>query len=225
MDILSKANSIVSEYDKIIKQMMDNDIMLNQEKMTLLSREKSALDDSYQLCKQYIDLNNQLSELDEMRNDKEYEELAKEESIEVNNNLISIEKLKFSKVEIAKIKLLRKWHCFLENKNIVNLNELDRFKLHQELEMFLPSFIFYLPQNLRLNWLNRWRDKEDKLFHPSNLVNGDVIKKYLKIEDGPILGELLQYLSKELAFKRLNNFDEAIYKAKQWIEQNAPKCD
>ena len=70
MDILSKANSIVSEYDKIIKQMMDNDIMLNQEKMTLLSREKSALDDSYQLCKQYIDLNNQLSELDEMRNDK-----------------------------------------------------------------------------------------------------------------------------------------------------------
>ena len=73
MDILSKANSIVSEYDKIIKQMMDNDIILNQEKMTLLSREKSALDDSYQLCKQYIDLNNQLSELDEMKNDKEYD--------------------------------------------------------------------------------------------------------------------------------------------------------
>jgi len=114
---------------------------------------------------------------------------------------------------------------FLKNKNIAQLNELDRFKLHQELEMFLPSFIFYLPQKLRLNWLNRWRDKEDKLFHPSNLLNGDVIKKYLKIEDGPILGELLQYLSKELAYKRLNNFDEAIYEAKQWIKQNAPKCD
>ena len=27
-----------------------------------------------------------------MKNDKEYEELAKEESIEVNNNLVSIEK-------------------------------------------------------------------------------------------------------------------------------------
>ena len=91
MDILSKANSIVSEYDKIIKQMMDNDIMLNQEKMTSLSREKSALDDPYQLCKQYIDLNNQLSELDEMRNDKEYEELAKEELIKVNNQIASIE--------------------------------------------------------------------------------------------------------------------------------------
>ena len=56
-------------------------------------------------------------------------------------------------------------------------------------------------------------------------VKGDVIKKYLEIKDGPILGELLNYLSKELAYKRLNNFDEAIYKAKRWIEQNAPKCD
>ena len=140
-------------------------------------------------------------------------------------DVVSLEKLKFSKAEIAKTKLLRKWHFFLKNKNISQLNELDRFKLHQELEMFLPSFIFYLPQNLRFDWLKRWRDKEDKLFHPSNLLNGDVIKKNLKIEDGPILGELLQYLSKELAYKRLNNFDEAIYKAKQWIEQNAPKCD
>ena len=113
----------------------------------------------------------------------------------------------------------------MKNENIFDLNELDRFKLHQELEMFLPSFIFYLPQKLRLVWLKRWRDKEDKLFHPTNLLNGDEIKKNLKIEDGPILGELLLYLSKELAFKRLNNFDEAIYKAKQWIKQNAPKCD
>ncbi len=137
----------------------------------------------------------------------------------------SLAEFNFSKAEIAKIKLLRKWHYLLKKKNITKLNELDRFVLHQELEMFLPSFIFYLPHNLRFDWLSRWRDKDDKLFHPSNLINGDVIKKNLKIEDGPIIGKLLQYLSKELAYKRLNNFDEAIYKAKQWIEQNAPKCD
>ena len=140
-------------------------------------------------------------------------------------DVVSLEKFKFSKSEISKTKLLRKWHFFLKNKNIFQLNELDRFKLHQELEMFLPSFIFYLPQKLRLVWLKRWRDKEDKLFHPSNLLNGDDIKQNLKIEDGPILGEILEYLSMELAYKRLNNFDEAIFKAKQWIEQNAPKCD
>jgi len=140
-------------------------------------------------------------------------------------DVVTLEKLKFSKADIAKTKLFRKWHVFLKNKNISQLDEFDRFKLHQELEMFLPSFIFYLPQNLRFDWLNRWRDQEDKLFHPSNLLNGDEIKKNLQIEDGPLLGDLLQYLSKELAYKRLNNFDEAIYKAKQWIEQNAPKCD
>jgi len=114
---------------------------------------------------------------------------------------------------------------FFGEKNIAQLTESDRFALHKELEIFLPSFIFYLPENFQLDWLNRWRDNDDKLFHPSNLLNGDVIKKNLEIKDGPILGELLQYLSKELAYKRLNNFDEAIYKAKRWIEQNAPKCD
>jgi len=140
-------------------------------------------------------------------------------------DVLSLEKLKFNKVEIQKTKLLRKWHFLLEKTNIAQLTESDRFALHKELEMFLPTFIFHLPQNLRLNWLRRWRDSDDKLFHPSNLLNGDVIKKNLKIKDGPILGELLQYLSKELAFNRLDNFDEAIYKAKRWIKQNAPKCD
>ena len=140
-------------------------------------------------------------------------------------DVVSLEKLKFSKAEISKTKLMRKWHFFLQKKDITELNELDRFELHQELEMFLPSFIFYLPQNLRIAWLNRWRDMDDKLFHPSNLLNGDLIKKNFNIKDGPILGKLLKFLSMELAYKRLNNFDEAINTAKQWIEQNAPKCD
>jgi len=140
-------------------------------------------------------------------------------------DVVSLEKLKFSKAEIEKTKLLRKWYFFLEKKNIAQLTESDRFALHKELEIFLPLFIFYLPQNLRLDWLLRWRDSDDKLFHPSNLLNGEVIKKNLKIKDGPFLGELLRYLSKELAYNRLNNFDEAIYKAERWIEQNAPKCD
>ena len=91
MDILSKANSIISEYDQIMQQMMDNEVMLNQEKMKSLSRQRSALDEFYQLCKQYIDLNNQLSDLEEMKNDKEYEDLAKEESITVNDRLTLIE--------------------------------------------------------------------------------------------------------------------------------------
>ena len=100
MDILSKANSIVSEYDQIMQQMMDNEIMLNQEKMKSLSRQKSSLDESYQLCKKYIELNNQLSDLEEMKNDKEYEDLAKEESITVNDQITLIE-LQLKKILIS----------------------------------------------------------------------------------------------------------------------------
>ena len=82
-----------------------------------------------------------------------------------------------------------------------------------------------MPKIFFIEWLARWRDKDDKLFHPSNLINGDFAKKYLKIQEGPLLGKLMNYLSRELAFNRLDNFDEAIYKGKQWIQQNAPKCD
>ena len=137
----------------------------------------------------------------------------------------SLEKLKFSKTEILKTRLLRKWHCILRKKNISQFNEDERFNLHKELEDILPTFIFHIPQNLRSEWLDRWRDKEDKLFHPRNLVKGNVIKQHLNIGDGPILGQLLNYLSKEHAYGRLDTFDEAIYNAKQWIQQNAPKCD
>ena len=124
-----------------------------------------------------------------------------------------------------KIKLIRKWNLLLKKKTICEFNERERFDLHQELETILPSFILSLPQKFHMDWLDRWRDKDDKLFHPSNLIKGEIIKNSLKIEDGPLLGKLINYLSRELAFNRLDNFDEAIYKGKQWIKQNAPKCD
>lgn len=137
----------------------------------------------------------------------------------------SLKNLKFSKSEISKIRVLRRWNLLLKIKTIYEFSERERFDLHQELETILPSFILCLPKTYYIDWLARWRDKDDKLFHPSNLLKGEVIKKYLKIKDGPILGKVINYLSKELAYNRLDNFDEAIYKGKQWIQQNAPKCD
>ena len=138
---------------------------------------------------------------------------------------VKLENYQFSKSDILKTKLLRKWLLFLKQRDIAQLNELERFELHNELEHILPSFILYLPKDLQSNWLKSWRDKDDKLFHPANLINGDLIKKHLNINESPQLGRLLYYLSMEFAYKRLNNFDEAIYKAKLWIKQNAPKCD
>ena len=97
--------------------------------------------------------------------------------------------------------------------------------MHKDLEMILPAFILYLPKKFHKEWLKRWRNKKDKLFHPRNYINGDQLKKIVGIEDGPLLGDLLNYLSREFAYERLNDFDEAIYKAKEWFQQNAPKCD
>ncbi len=91
MDILSKARSIISDYDNIMNQMMDSKIMLDQDKMTSLSREKSLIDESYELSKEYVGLQEQLSDLDEMKNEKEYENLVKEESLKLNTHISDIE--------------------------------------------------------------------------------------------------------------------------------------
>jgi len=136
-----------------------------------------------------------------------------------------IKKLKFSKFDISAINSLRRWCKKLKQKSIQNFSEIERFELHKDLEMILPAFILYLPSYYHLEWLKRWRNKKDKLFHPRNFINGHQLKNIIPIEDGPLLGDLLNYLSIEFAYERLNNFDEAIYKAKGWFQQNAPKCD
>ena len=100
MDILSKAKSIISDYDNIMNKMMDTKIMLDQDKMTILSREKSTLDESYELSKKYVGLQDQLKDLDDMKNDKEYEDLIKEESSKINHQ-ISIVEEKFLKILIS----------------------------------------------------------------------------------------------------------------------------
>ena len=134
-------------------------------------------------------------------------------------------KFKFSKSDTFAINSLRRWSEKLKEKSIMHFTETERFELHKDLEMILPAFILYLPENFHKEWLKRWRNKKDKLFHPRNFLNGNQLKTIVGIEDGPLLGDLLNYLSREFAFERLNNFDEAIYKAKGWFQQNAPKCD
>jgi len=62
-----------------------------------------------------------------------YEELNQEEKekflpsffIAQILDIMSLQKLKFSKAEITKTKLLRKWHFLLEKKNIAQLTEAE----------------------------------------------------------------------------------------------------
>tara|TARA_Y100001933_G_scaffold57148_1_gene57086 strand:+ start:14394 stop:15641 length:1248 start_codon:yes stop_codon:yes gene_type:complete len=137
----------------------------------------------------------------------------------------AMKKLKFSKKEILNNKYLHKWKSKIFKKSIKQFNENEIFQLHKELEDILPAFILYLPFSLQFNWLERWRDTKDKLFHPISFLNGHTLKNFIDIEDGPLLGGVIEYLSRECAYDRLSDFDEAIFKAKQWIQQNAPKYD
>ena len=115
-----------------------------------------------------------------------------------------IKKFKFSKSDTLAINSLRKWSEKLQQKSILYFTEIERFQLHKDLENILPAFILYLPKKYHKEWLNRWRNKKDKLFHPRNYINGKQLKNFLGIEDGPLLGDLLDYLSREFAYERLN---------------------
>ena len=136
-----------------------------------------------------------------------------------------VKEFKFSKFDTNRINTLREWRNKLTEKSIEHFSEFERFQLHRDLEKILPAFILYLPIRFHKYWLKRWRNKEDRLFHPRNFINGNTLKAMVGIDDGPLLGDLINYLSKEFAYDRLNNFDEAIYKAKHWFQQNAPKYD
>ena len=77
MDILSKAKDIIVEYDNITEEMIHPDNVLNQEKMTALSKKRSSIEKSYELSKQFVVLNRELSDLDEISDEKEMKELIK----------------------------------------------------------------------------------------------------------------------------------------------------
>ena len=100
MDILSKAKSIVSQHEEIMDQMVDPDNVLNQEKMTALAKEKSNIEEMFELSKSYISLNKQLQELSDLKDEKEYEALVKEESEDLEKKILDVES-KLTKILIS----------------------------------------------------------------------------------------------------------------------------
>ena len=59
--------------------MIHPDNVLNQAKITDLSKQRSAIEESYELSKQFVVLNKELSDLEELSGEKEMEELVKSE--------------------------------------------------------------------------------------------------------------------------------------------------
>ena len=92
MDILSKAQSTIVEYDSIIQEIMDPSNVLDQEKLTTLSKKKSALQEVYDLSIQFVALLDESKELEAMENEDGYEDLIREEKSILQNKITKLEK-------------------------------------------------------------------------------------------------------------------------------------
>ena len=91
MDILSKANSTIVEYDNIMQEMMDPVNVLDQEKLASLSKQKSSIQEVYDLSIKFVALTNEIKELDALDGEEGYADLVKEEKEVISSKLISIE--------------------------------------------------------------------------------------------------------------------------------------
>ncbi len=130
-----------------------------------------------------------------------------------------LKKLRFSKKQISRCQLLRHWQDLNDGNGFENLKEPDRLRLHQDLEKDLPALILDLPVKKQIIWLQRWRDTNDVLFHPTPPIDGNTLKELLKLPSGEQLGMLINHLLHEKAFGRLNNKDETLKAARYWLTQ------
>ena len=130
--------------------------------------------------------------------------------------------LKFSRKEIQTCQNLRKWRTKNDGLAFKTLEELDLFQLHIELESCLPALILDLSEEDQSIWLNRWRNQKDPLFHPSSPLDGNALKEILGVNEGPLIGDIIEYLSREKAFDRLHNRQEAVQLARYLWKQKQP---
>ncbi len=133
-----------------------------------------------------------------------------------------LSRLTFSKNEIKRCKNLRFWIHKINNLDLDNLSEDQRFQLHIDLENDLPSFILFLKERYTHLWLERWKDPSDPLFHPSSPFDGHLLQKVFQLPPGPLLGELIRHLSKEKAYGRFFTEAEAFEVARKWTLENSP---
>ena len=133
-----------------------------------------------------------------------------------------LERLTFSKNQIKRCRKLRFWVYKINQFGLEDLSEDERFQLHIDLVEDLPSFILFLPKNYAVEWLKRWKDLSDPLFHPCSPLDGICLQKDLGISPGPILGSLMTYLAKEKAFGRVITNEDAFEVARNWTLQNPP---
>ena len=135
-----------------------------------------------------------------------------------------LQQLKSSRKLQQRVQRLRHWQQRLGAQNPAEhaeaLEEAERLQLHRDLSSDLPALLLHWPAPAAKAWLRRWRDPEDRLFHPRAAINGDQLQQELSLKASPQLGSLLQFLMLEQAFGRLDGTAEALERARQWLERD-----
>lgn len=122
----------------------------------------------------------------------------------------AVERLHGSRRLQQRCERLNRWRVALEAcsagegcGSLETLKELERLRLHQELEEVLPALLLLLPEATARQAMGRWHDPHDPLFHPRPPIDGRQLQERLAIRAGPRLGELLAFLTRERAYQRL----------------------
>ena len=135
-----------------------------------------------------------------------------------------LQQLKSSRKLQQRVQRLRHWQQRLGAQSPAEhaqaLKEAERLQLHRDLSSDLPALLLHWPAPAAKAWLRRWRDPEDRLFHPRAAINGDQLQQELGLKASPQLGSLLQFLMLEQAFGRLDGTAEALERARQWLERD-----
>jgi tRNA nucleotidyltransferase (CCA-adding enzyme) len=124
--------------------------------------------------------------------------------------------------------LLRSWRAQLQGAGETwdaakpFATEREQVHFHRELEHDLPALLLMLPLPFAREWLPRWREPGDPLFHPRPPLDGMELQERLGLAPSRRLGELLAHLTIERAFGRLESSEEALGEARRWLKGQAP---
>lgn len=137
----------------------------------------------------------------------------------------SLERLRSSRQLQQRCERLRHWLLRLLDSaegaasGLQRLGEAERLSLHQQLEEDLPALLLFFPANLAADWLARWRNPQDPLFHPRPPIDGRGLQDLLGLNPSRQLGELLAHLTHEAAYGRIQGRGEALDAARLWLKR------
>ena len=148
-----KLKAIIEKYNNLSEQMADQAILSDQNKLTAIAKEHRSLEDIVKVGENYININNQIDDVNEMlkENDKEFQQIAQEE-------LIDLEAKKEKLEEKIKVLLLPKDPN--DNKNLIL--EIRAGTGGDEAALFASDlFRIYIRYVERKNWEYKVLDSSD----------------------------------------------------------------